>query len=120
MFYLHLGSRFCQLHPYFLQKGPLCHLNCRETVSEVNSFQTLAGSQLLSSADYALAYYIAWGLSGSCVASHGRACSLFFPHPLGGPLSCALLPYLSFRPSCACAMSFCGLEQIPALSCCWY
>jgi len=33
-------------------KRSLCHLNCLETVSEVNSFQTPISSQLLSSADY--------------------------------------------------------------------
>src|SRR5882724_6828862 len=46
---------FASCIPTFCKKG-LCHLNCRETVSEVNSFQTLVSSQL-SSADYALAYY---------------------------------------------------------------
>src|SRR5882724_2314064 len=75
MFYLHLGSRFCQLHPYFLQKGPHCHLNCRETVSEVNSFQTPAGSQLLSSADYALAYYSATGARGTGAGAIGAGCA---------------------------------------------
>src|SRR5882724_5354193 len=67
MFYLHLGSQFCQLHPYFLLKGPLCHLNCQETVSEVNFFQTPAGSQLLSSADYTLAYYTGFVTSAASI-----------------------------------------------------
>src|SRR5882724_5906041 len=50
---------FASCVPTFCKKG-LCHLNCQETISKVNSFQTPASSQLLSSADYALAYYNWW------------------------------------------------------------
>ena len=66
---------------------------------------------------------VAWYLSGSCVASHGRACSLSFSHPPRRS-SHACPPSVMILASLArmCRAS-CGLEQIPALSlgaCYWY
>jgi len=90
MFYLHLCSLFCQLHPYFPVKGASPSFQLRGTISEVNFFQTPAGS-LLSSADYALAYYSApMSIPACCLAcALHTACVHAASFPAHCPLPCA-------------------------------